>query len=66
LKSEIFLLLFCCSDSCCFFYFYFFVLLSFFIVIISITIYISKHGGGTKIGSVKVADLVGVKKYENY
>ncbi len=35
------------------------------IVIIIITIYISDYGDGTKIGSAKVADLVGVKQYEN-
>jgi energy-coupling factor transporter transmembrane protein EcfT len=45
------------------FCFFFFVLLSF-VVIIIITIYILKIGGATKIGSVKVADLVGVKEYE--
>jgi hypothetical protein len=34
-------------------------------VIIIIIIYMSEYGDGTKIGSAKVAELVGVKKYEN-
>ncbi len=57
------------SRSCFgFFFFFLFSFLccaNFLIVIIIITIYMSDHDDGTKIGSVKIADLVGVKKYGN-